>query len=192
MTHTTRLLPAVPGGPDSEGTALDRVTAELAYLFGSPKATIGMRQEAELDLMPVVTPKATAASAAAQDQNRGVRAMARGMLLERGDISMLNADVEMLLDPEQAFSDNDVSVLASGLQAGVKNPETVPSLAKLLHCRFAGIGAGRRRRSAILGAHPQLALFAKRCEWRPWGSIPSGDWSSGNYRGRSVTRPTLD
>jgi hypothetical protein len=131
---------AVPGAPESEGTPLDRVVAEVAYVFVSPKATIGIRKLAEMTLMPVLSPRATAAlKIAAHDQDLGVQTIAMGLLFERGDISMLDTAAKMLLDPKQVLTENNVNIIAFGIESGVSDPKAVPLLEELLDCRYEKI-----------------------------------------------------
>jgi len=160
--------PAVAGAPESEGTPLDRVIAEIAYLFTSPSATFAMRQQAEIDLLPVVTAKSTAAlKLATRDPNREIRAIGMGMLFQRGEISMLETAAKMLLDPQQTLNRNEVSVLATGISEGVNDPKACPILTKLLDCRYIEI---RRAAAAALGHTRSQSAVQPLC-----GALQQGD-----------------
>lgn len=90
-------------------------------------------------LSTVATPASTAAlKRAARSLDEQLRLMAAGVLLSRNDTSMLNTVENVLLNQPAGINDSVLSGLAGGLK-GIRDPQAIPSLSRLLKARDARV-----------------------------------------------------
>lgn len=127
---------AVPGAPQTSGSLVDQVTAEVAYVLDSPAASATLKHRAVSVLASSRTPVATAAlRTAARNQPLEIRLAAIAVLLARNDISFLTEAEEILLRPPPGVDQNLLAGLASAVGSGVKDARAIPSLARLLRAK---------------------------------------------------------
>ena len=122
----------------TEGTVLDRVVAEVAQVLFTPRASPNELKRAIKALDTANTEFSTAAlQRAAGNRNLDMpfRLDAAAALLRRNDISMLEMVTDVLLNSSQYIVNGLLNKLAFALQDGVKDPQAVPALSRLLHAR---------------------------------------------------------
>src|SRR5438270_5052757 len=140
-------VPAKEPSPANTGDALDRVAAEVAGVLESKEASIYDRKDAIFALRGVKTDTATTAlRRAARDENAEVRLLGMVTLLGNGDLSVLGKFADMLLNAPSEIPAPYTAENLSGALRSLDNPEAVPTLARLLHARNAGV-----RRNAAMG-----------------------------------------
>jgi hypothetical protein len=127
---------AAPDAPATEGAALDRVVAEVAYVLNSAKSSPDERERAVSILETVETPAATEALKKAARTPGGppsLRAVAA--LLRRNDASVLDLAERALTVAPQGAEAGVRLTLALAIRDGVTTPDAVPALARLLRAR---------------------------------------------------------
>lgn len=127
---------AIPGAPGATGSAVDRVTAELAYVLVCPQASSLERKQSVYALRTLRTQAARSALAiGARDHDDSVRVGAMAALLAQNDISFLAPAADLMLQPSQSRSvdQNLVDNLAYAIRFGLKDPKAIPTLGALLH-----------------------------------------------------------
>lgn len=134
---------APPVGAGS--TLFDQVVAEVTHVLISPGASQSERVEAIRALEFVKTRTAIIAlRRAAKDSNTMLRLHAMAALLRHNDTTMLDEVVDTLLNPPPDVPKNLVDGLGYSIRAGIKDPQAVPALVRLLESPEA-----EKRRIAI-------------------------------------------
>src|SRR5260370_3785845 len=126
-------LVAAPGAKTQEGTAIERVIAELSAAIESPKTPLQERREAVYALDATKDPSATGAlKRVAGAQDLGLRLSATAALLHHNDISTLPFSERTLLTADPTVPPDLLHNLAYAIFKGVKDERAIPSLSRLL------------------------------------------------------------
>lgn len=148
---------AIPDGSVVKGSDLERVAAEVINVLASPSVSPDLRREALSVLESVVTEKVTAAlHRTARESDTVLSLEAIGMLLRRNDISMLDKATEVLLQPPPNVDDYILKNLAYAIGYGVRDPESIPALTRLLSA--PDMHVRRNAVSALRHAHVEAAI----------------------------------
>lgn len=148
---------AAPGAPETSGTLVDQVIAEVAYVLDSPGAPAGLKRQAVSVLASSRTPVATGAlRAAARNQPLNIRLAAIGVLLARNDISFLAEAQRILLSNDPRIDESSRDNVAFAIRDGVKDPRAIPFLVPLLPSRDVYVRRGAA--SALRNTHDAAAV----------------------------------
>ncbi len=154
-------FPAVPGTQKPEGDTFTRVVAILAATLDSGLASENDQAVVIRALGRAQTSVSTEALLrASQNTNRLVRISSMVELLQRDDTRVMTAAVDILSHPGDV-PDYLIENLASGIAIGVRKPDAIPLLGKLLTLQDVRV---RRAAATALGntqtfpATPKLAL----------------------------------
>jgi hypothetical protein len=148
---------AFPGSPQTSGSVLDQVTAEVCYVLESREATHNGKQDALLVLRGVSSPIATKAlKAASRDPVADVRLSAMALLLRSNDISELPMAENILLHPPSDIDPNALDGLAFAIRFGVHDPKAIPSLARLVLAKNVNVRKGAA--TALRRTHDSAAI----------------------------------
>ncbi len=148
---------ASPGSPQTPGTVLEQVTAEVSYVLESPKSTRDDKRQALLVLRGVSSPAVTEAlRSATRDPITDVRVSAMALLLRRNDISELATTESLLLHPPSDINQSALDELAFAIRFGVRDPKAIPSLARLVVAKNANVRKGAA--SALRRTHGAAAI----------------------------------
>lgn len=149
---------AAPEAPSTNGSALDKITAELAYVITSGSASSQTRRDAVEALSTLKTVKAgIALQAAAHESEVAPQVLAIVALLERGDKSWIEPAAAILLSREKGLEGFLLWRLSAAIEEQKSvDPRAIPTLVRLLNSpdvpvRRAGAQALRnmRNRAAI-------------------------------------------
>lgn len=124
---------AAPDTPFRDGNILDQVIAEVIQVLVTSRVSPNERKQA-IDILSGIETAATTAALqqAARNLDISLRLQAAAALLRRSDITVLNMVGDALLHPPQNIERNLLSSLAFAIQDGVKDPQAIPMLTKLL------------------------------------------------------------
>ena len=144
---------APPVGAGS--TLFDQVVAEVTHVLTSPSASEAERMQAIRALEFVKTRTAIMAlRRAAKDSDTKLRLQAMAALLRHNDTTVLDQVVDTLLNPPSDVPKYLVDGLGYSIRAGIKDPQAIPALVRLLDSpeaekrRIAIIALGQTRSQA--------------------------------------------
>jgi hypothetical protein len=129
---------AVPDIEVTEGTAIERVIAQLSAVLESPSTPSGDKRDAVFTLSKTTAPAAVhALSHAANVKDPLLRLSAASALLEHNDISTLPLAEAALLRPDPAVPGYLLHNLSYAILVGVRDDKAVPALTRLLRATSA-------------------------------------------------------
>jgi HEAT repeat protein len=153
-------MPAVPSPPVRRGEPLQMIAAALADVLRSPNVNSTDKRIVISDLAHTRVPEVKSAlRAGLAEPDEVVRLSAAGALLSQEDRIALPMVEQALLKSDPTIPDSVLQMLRVGLETGARNPDAIPSLARLSHSvdpatRRAAVSALRHTRS--VDSVPQL------------------------------------
>jgi len=183
-------LGAVPDVPLNSDSPLENVTLQLRGVLENATASQSEKMEAIYALDTIRTPSGTKGlKRMLTDKSLDLQLTASALLLARNDLAGLELAESTLTTPGPGVSSNALRNLRAGIVTGVKDPEAVPALSRLLRVantdtRRAAVYALRRTGAqsalpalaeAISDTDPQvrldgmkgLAEITNQAEWHP-------------------------
>lgn len=125
---------AIPGIESQEGTAIERVIAQLGAVLESPRTAVEQKRQAVFALTRTKNSAAIRAlSRVAEAKDSTFRLYVVAALLEHNDISTLQFAEDTLLKSDPTLPSDLLHGLYYAISVGVKDERAVPSLARLLH-----------------------------------------------------------
>jgi HEAT repeat protein len=150
---------AADGPPSSSRDLLDQVVNEVGLVLVTPDSPSGDQLQAILAIKSVDSPAATEAlQQALQSKDASVKLEAQAGLLKRNDISVLDQVQDRLLKSPSDFSDAAVLALSNGIRDGIRDPQAIPLLARLLTA--GNLRVRRAAAHALRETHTNAAIGA--------------------------------
>jgi hypothetical protein len=140
-------VPALPGSPTNNGTAIGRVLATVQAVIYAPDGTLNQKMTALQIISYSKSPGATALlRSALNDPEEFIRLEAATALVERNDSSGLALIIDGLMQEPSKIPDGMRQSLAANIGTWLTDPKAAPELVKLLKSPSAMI-----RRAAAEG-----------------------------------------